>query len=237
MRYLVTLAFAIAAPFQAAAQDRALPSVDKLLEKYIAASGGAAVQKITSRMSTGSIEVLTYGITGTFEQYTKAPGRQVDISDLSGYGKVIQCSDGKNGWAFDPQQGLRQMGAAELAVFERGADLQGPLHLRTRYRKMAVSGKAKVGDRDAWVVEAQPAEGGAEKLYFEIRTGLLIRMERPDQTGGTVTTFDDFKEVDGVKVPVTIHQDGGQAEVLIKIREVRQNVPIDDAKFAKPAGA
>ena len=235
MRHLIVLAFAVAAPFQAAAQDTALPTVDKLLEKYIAASGGAAVQKITSRITTGSVDVLTYGFTGTFEQYTKAPGRQVNISDLSGFGKVIQCSDGKTGWASDPQQGLRQMGAAELAVFLRGADLQSPLHLKNHYKKMAVTGKTKVGDRDAWVVEAQPPEGGPEKLYFDIRTGLLIRMERPDQTGGTVLTFEDFKEVDGVKIPLTIHQDGGQAEVLIKIREVRHNVPIDDAKFAKPA--
>jgi hypothetical protein len=235
MRYLIMLAFAVAAPFQAAAQDATLPSVDKLLEKYVAASGGAAVQKITSRITTGSIDVLTYGLTGTFEQYTKAPGRQVNISDLSGFGKVIQCSDGKTGWASDPQQGLRQMGAAEFAVFQRGADLQSPLHVKNHYKKMAVTGKTKVGDRDAYVIEAQPPEGGPEKLYFEIRTGLLIRVERPDQTGGTVVTFEDFKEVDGVKIPLTIHQDGGQAEVLIKIHDVKHNVPIDDAKFAKPA--
>ena len=224
MRHLIVLAFAVAAPFQAAAQDTALPTVDKLLEKYIAASGGAAVQKITSRITTGSVDVLTYGFTGTFEQYTKAPGRQVNISDLSGFGKVIQCSDGKTGWASDPQQGLRQMGAAELAVFLRGADLQSPLHLKNHYKKMAVTGKTKVGDRDAWVVEAQPPEGGPEKLYFDM-TGEEPHIPLPVK----------FKEVDGVKIPLTIHQDGGQAEVLIKIREVRHNVPIDDAKFAKPA--
>ena len=235
MRHLILLALAVAAPFQAAAQDTALPSVDKLLEKYVAASGGAAVQKITSRITTGSIEVLTYGLTGTFEQYTKAPGRQVNISDLSGFGKVIQCSDGKTGWASDPQQGLRPMSAAELALFQSGADLQSPLHVANHYKKMAVTGKSKVGDRDAYVVEGQPPEGGPEKLYFDIRTGLLIRVERPDQTGGSVITFDDFKEVDGVKVPLTIHQDGGQADVLIKIHDVKQNVPINDARFAKPA--
>jgi len=235
MRYFILLAIAVAAPFESAAQDAPLPSVDKLLEKYVAASGGAAVQKITSRITTGSIDVLTYGLTGTFEQYTKAPGRQVNISDLSGFGKVIQCSDGKNGWAADPQQGLRQMSAAEFAAFERAADLQRPLHLKTHYKKMVVTGKTKVGDRDAYVVEGQPPEGGPEKLYFDTRTALLIRMERPDQTGGTVITFEDFKEVDGVKVPFTIHQDGGQADVLIKIREVKHNLPIDDAKFSKPA--
>jgi outer membrane lipoprotein-sorting protein len=235
MRHLITLAFAVAAPFQAAAQDAALPSVDKLLEKYAAASGGAAVQKINSRVMTGSIEVLTYGLNGSFEQYTKARGRQVNISDLSGFGKVIQCSDGKTGWAADPQQGVREMSAAELAVFERGADLQGPLHVGNHYKKMAVTGKGKVGDRDAYVVEAQPPEGGPEKLYFDTRTGLLIRVERPDQTGGTVVTFEDFREVDGVKIPLTIHQDGGQAEVVIKIHEVRQNVAIEDSKFGKPA--
>ena len=235
MRHLIMLAFAVAASFQAAAQDTALPSVDKLLEKYVAASGGAAVQRITSRIMTGSIDVLTYGLTGTFEQYTKAPGRQVNISDLSGFGKVIQCSDGKTGWATDPQQGVRQMSPAELALFRRGADLQSPLHVANHYKKMAVTGKTKVADRDAYVVEAQPPESGLEKLYFDTRTGLLIRVERPDQTGGTVVTFEDFKEVDGVQIPLTIHQDGGQAEVLIKIREVKHNLPIDDAKFAKPA--
>ena len=235
MRHLIMLAFAVAAPFQAAAQDAALPSAEKLLERYAAASGGAAVQKINSRVMAGSIEVLTYGLTGTFEQYTKAPGRQVSISDLSGFGKVIQCSDGRNGWAADPQQGVREMGAAELALFLRGADLQSPLHVGKQYKKMAVTGKSKVGDRDAWVVEAQPPEGGPEKLHFDTRSGLLIRMERPDQTGGSVVTFDDFREVDGVKIPLTIHQDGGQAEVLIKIREVKHNVPIEDSKFGKPA--
>jgi len=235
MRHLIMFAFALAAPFHAPAQDPTLPSIDKLLERYLAAAGGAAVQKISSRITTGSIDVLTYGLSGTFEQYTKAPGRQVNISDLSGFGKVIQCSDGKSGWAADPQQGLRQMSPAEFAAFERGADLQSPLHLKTRYKKLAVTGKTKVGDRDAWVVEAQPPDGGPEKLCFDVRTGLLIRVERPDQSGGTVVTFDDFKEVDGVKIPFTIHQDGGQAEVLIKIHAVRHNAPIDDAKFAKPS--
>ncbi|HEY1203213.1 MAG: hypothetical protein ABSH46_16160 [Bryobacteraceae bacterium] len=235
MRHLIMLAFAVAAPFQAAAQEAALPSVDKVLEKYAAAAGGAAVQKVTSRVMTGSIDVLTFGLSGTFEQYTKTPNRQVNISDLSGFGKVIQSSDGKTGWATDPQQGLREMDAAELALFQRGADLQGPLHVRNSYRKMAVTGKGKVGERDAYVVEAQPSEGGPEKLHFDTQTGLLIRLERPNSTGGSISTFDDFKEVDGVKIPLTIHLDTGQAEVLIKIHEVKQNVAIDDAKFAKPA--
>jgi outer membrane lipoprotein-sorting protein len=224
MRHFILLAFAVAAPFQAAAQEAALPSVDKVLDKYIAAAGGAAVQKVTSRVMTGSIDVLTFGISGSFEQYTKAPNRQVNISDLSGFGKIIQCSDGKTGWASDPQQGLREMAAPELATFLRGADLQSVFHARS-----------KVGEREAYVVEAQPPEGGPEKLYFDTHTGLLIRIDRPDQTGGSSTVLDDFKEVDGVKIPLTIHQDTGQTEVLIKIREVKQNVAIDDARFAKPA--
>ncbi len=235
MRHLIMLAFAVAAPFQAAAQETGLPSVDNVLEKYVAAASGAAVQKVTSRVMTGSIDVVTFGLSGTFEQYTKAPNRQVNISDLSGFGKVIQCSDGKTGWAADPQQGLREMGAAELALFQRGADLQNVFHVKNHYRKMAVAGKSKVGERDAYVVEAQPPEGAPEKLYFDTRTGLLIRADRADQTGRATTWFEDFKEVDGVQIPLTIHQDTGPTEVPIKIHEVKQNVAIDDAKFAKPA--
>ncbi len=66
-------------------------------------------------------------------------------------------------------------------------------------------------------------------------TGLLIRVERPDTTGGAITTFDNFKEVDGVKIPLTIHQDTGQMEAPIQIHEIKQNVAIDAAKFARPS--
>jgi hypothetical protein len=38
-----------------------------------------------------------------------------------------------------------------------------------------------------------------------------------------------------VKIPSTVHQDTPEMSLLIKMEDVKQNVPIDDSKFAKPA--
>jgi outer membrane lipoprotein-sorting protein len=235
---IVMFALAVLVPVAAMAQDTALPSTDQVLDKYIAATGGKeAIEKVTSRVAKGTIEVVTFGASGTMEQYTKAPGRVVTISDFPGFGTVIQCYDGKTGWMSDPQQGFREMSEAELSGYKRAADLQAALHMKDRYKTLAVTGKAKVGDHDAYVVEATPAEGGAEKYYFDTASGLLTKMEMPSPQGsGNITMqFDDYKDVDGVKIASTIHQDTPEISLLIKLEDIKQNVPIDDAKFAKPA--
>jgi outer membrane lipoprotein-sorting protein len=232
----VMLALAVVVP--AVAQETALPSADQVLDKYVAATGGKeAIEKVTSRVSKGTMDVVTFGASGTFEQYAKEPGKVVTISDFPGFGTVIQCYDGKAAWMSDPQQGFRELSGPETAVYKRSADLQAALHMKDQYKKLTVTGKAKVGEREAYVMEAQPAEGDAEKYYFDTESGLLTRMDMPSPQGsGTVTLqFEDFKDVDGVKIPCTIHQDTPEISLLIKIEDVKQNVPIDDAKFSKPA--
>jgi outer membrane lipoprotein-sorting protein len=237
---IVVLALAAVAPFTAAAQEAALPSTDQVLEKYVAAVGGKdALEKLTSRVAKGTLDVVTFGASGTFETYTKSPNRTVTIAEFAGYGTVIQCFDGKSGWASDPQQGFHEMAGPELAAFRRSADLQAALHTKDHYKKLTVIGKGKVGDHDAYIVEGQPTEGGPEKLYFDAQSGLLTKMEMPSPQGsGTVSmVFEDFKNVDGVKIPTTVHQDTPEISIVIKMADVRQNVPIDDSKFNKPAEA
>jgi photosynthetic reaction center cytochrome c subunit len=79
------------------------------------------------------------------------------------------------------------------------------------------------------------------RLYFDESSGLLLRLARYAETpiGRNPTQIDyaDYREVDGVKVPFrwTLARTGGR--FTIQIKEVRQNVPIDDAKFAKPPAA
>jgi hypothetical protein len=234
---IVVLALASLATCQTPAQETALPSVDQVLNKNIAAEGGKdAIQKITSRVSKGTIDVLTFGASGTIEQYIKLPGMIVTTSDFAGFGTVIQCFDGKAGWATDPQSGMRDMNPGELSGAKRSTDLQGSLHLKEQYKKLAVTGKGKVGDRDVYILEGQRAEGATEKLYFDVETGLLSRLDIPMDQGGTATvTVEDYREVDGLKIPFAIHQDLPELSLQIKWQEVKNNVPIDDAKFAKPA--
>jgi hypothetical protein len=80
----------------------------------------------------------------------------------------------------------------------------------------------------------------AVAFYFDQKTGLLDRMVRSADTpmGRLPTQIDyaDYREVDGVKTPWrwTLARTAGR--FTIQLKEVKNNVPIDDAKFAKPEG-
>jgi zinc protease len=76
-------------------------------------------------------------------------------------------------------------------------------------------------------------------LSFDAASGLLVRAqtvaEGPMGKANIETTLGDYRDVDGVKLPFLIHTDMGGFAFTIKLTEVKHNVPIDDAKFDKPA--
>jgi len=100
---------------------------------------------------------------------------------------------------------------------------------------MRVVSKTKVGDRDAYLIEGSLADGGNEKLYFDVENGLLVRKYTAARlTLGqfpTQTDFEDFREVNGLKIPFMIRWSIPGRSWGRKISEVKQNSPLDDAEF------
>lgn len=238
-RFLSLSALTVALAALGLAQQKAadLPTLDQILAKSIEAAGGQAAQeKINSTLLKGTLEVVTFGMSGPMELYTKAPNKMYMHTELANYGAVLQGFDGQTGWVETPDAGLREMSGAELVRMKRNADIHRYLHLKEQFAKMSVTGKGKAGAVDAYIVEAQPAEGDPEKFFFDAQTGLLVRTEYSDpQNGQVVVSLEDFKAVDGVMAPQTIRQEGSSLSLLMKFTEVRHNLDIDDAKFAKPA--
>ena len=78
------------------------------------------------------------------------------------------------------------------------------------------------------------------RLYFDKNSGLLVREVRYAETplGRMPTQIDyaDYRDSGGVKIPFrwTLARPNGR--FTIQIAEVENNVPIDDARFAKPEG-
>lgn len=148
--------------------------------------------------------------------------------------------DGTAAWLQGPR-GIRDLGGAQLAQAARDADFYGELHLREQYPEMAVAGKEKVGERDAYVIVSRVSEKRIERLYFDAQTGLLLRVNALTQTPlarlPEETVYEDYREVDGVKIPFTVR--ASYVDPFIgwtrKLTEVKHNVEVDDSKFAKPA--
>jgi outer membrane lipoprotein-sorting protein len=234
----VSIAIA-AAGAHARAQTAPLPTIDQILDKYIAGAGGrAAIEKITSISGKGTIDIPDANISGTVELIQKAPDKALTIVDLPGVGQQREGYDGTVGWSDDPQNGLRQKSGVELAEAKRGATFGRELKMKQLYPTMVVKGREKVDESDAYLVEATPSEGSPVKLYFDATSGLLVRQiaqrQMPQGPLEVEVTFSDFRPVEGVKRPFTIRQATSLFTATIHLTEVKHNAPIDDAIFKAP---
>jgi outer membrane lipoprotein-sorting protein len=120
----------------------------------------------------------------------------------------------------------------------RDAEFYREIKLKELYPRMTLTGSTKVGNRDAYVIEALPADGSAQKMYFDAQTGLLVRrdeeVETPTGAMPLEIYFEDYREVDGVKLPFTLIRSNPSGRTTIKVTEVKDNATIDDAKFMQP---
>ena len=219
-----------------------LPTVEAILDKYVKAVGGKeAIEKVTSRSMKASFDLEAFGVTGApVEMFAKAPNKSSTKIDVPGFGVVNRVFDGATGWHSDPASGLRELSGVELAQFKRGSDFYAELNYNKHYAKMEVKGKEKVGSYETYVIEATPAEGSSEKLYFAVNTGLLVRH---DMESHKPRRKDAIRNLHGRLQGCGRRQNPAYDEVrqsdddswVMKITEVKNNVEIDEAKFNKPS--
>jgi len=221
------LAFALLVGVGAFAQTPA-PTVDQILDKYVAAIGGkAAFDKLTTRVMIGSFE--NPRLTVPLEIYAKPPDLRVEIM---GFGEASQGFNGEAGWSMNvTENGLRELTGPALARFRRQSIFNREVKIREQYDRLTPAGKARVGGRETYVIEGVAAGAGTMKLFFDVQTGLLVRQS----LGPNEIDFEDYREVDGVKLPFTIRRKIPDAGTFSStFREIKHNVPIDDAKFSVP---
>jgi photosynthetic reaction center cytochrome c subunit len=115
------------------------------------------------------------------------------------------------------------------------SDLPGPSSQTSQEVSMVAVGKDRLVD----VVQGTGPRGILATLYFDQQSGLLMRMVRYGKSPiGRVPTqvdYADYRDVGGIKIPfrmIFAWMDGRDA---IQLSEVQTNVPIDDAKFGRPA--
>lgn len=219
------------------------PTVDSILSKYVTAVGGkAAIEKVNSRLFKIKIESESMA-PSQGEVYGKMPNKQASQVELSGIGTMNEGFDGAIGWVKSPWEGLRTKSGDELAKAKREAEFHRELKMKTLYPDLAYKGTEKIGEEEAYILEAKPTATSKEKFAFSTKTGLLLRQdsefEGPQSRVNVTVLVQDYKTVDGIKVPSQLKMKYSMAdqafEFTMKFVEVKFNPPIDDSKFAKPA--
>lgn len=216
-----------------------MPTVQEILAKYVKAIGGKeANEKIKSRYSKGVMEIMPMGIKGVFESYAAAPNKSYNKTALAGVGDIIEGFDGQTAWSINQIQGNHEKEGEELMQTKLNNDFYRETNLAKLYPKMELKGTEKVGDSDAYVIVGTPIGSPPETFYFDTKSGLMVRQDvtavSPEGKIPTKTYFYDVREVDGVKTPFKIVSILPQFEITLTINEIKNNVAVEDSKFAKP---
>ncbi|MGB7925923.1 MAG: S41 family peptidase [Pyrinomonadaceae bacterium] len=213
-----------------AAEQASLDETDtiaRIIDRYVEAKGGrAALEKLTSRVSKGRMEMAAVGLNGPVELYEKAPNRSILIVDMPGLGIMQRGYDGREGWWQDSLMGYIKLSGDMLTKARREAEFHKDIKLRELYPLIVFGGRTKVGEREAYVLWGGVAGAALDKLYFDVQTGLLLRK-------GDVY-YEDYREVDGVKLPFTIREESPLGfGFVFKVTEVKHNVAVEDGKFVE----
>ena len=224
-----------------------MPTPDQVLDRYLMALGGKAkLDNVTTQSMKGSV-VESSGTNPptsmSLEIYRKAPNRMLVVRQ-AGKNTFVQAFNGTIAWRqFGGRAG--EMGGMDTAFARREAKFDKDVNLKDQFTRMTVIGKEKIGAREAYLIEAVPIDGHIgnlsyliERMSFDIQTGLLLRrLLEVDTVLGIVsiaTDFEDYREVDGVKLPFTTRLALPSSSTTFRLTEIKLNTQIDDERFNMP---
>ena len=239
------------------------PAVE-IIDKYIKAIGGTErLAAIKSYVATGSsVGFGGFGGGGKVEIFAKAPdqrGMWFTFPEVPDRGDAVRTYNGKTGWLRTPLTvlGEYELTGGELDGARFDALLSFPAQIKTALTNLKVSLPATIRDlpgpssqtskeaaKDATtehlvnVVQGTGPRGLLVTLYFDQKTDLLLRMVRYGKSPiGRVPTqidYDDYREVDGVKMPFRVLYAWLDGRDAIQLSKIETNVSIDAAKFGRP---
>src|SRR5438128_4172018 len=241
------------------------PSAESILDKYIQAVGGAQrLAGLSNFVGKGtSVGFGGFGGGGDVEIVAKAPDKRATIilfKEETGRGDQIRTYDGRTGWVRTPLNVIGEFqlmgGDLDGARFDAQLSFPGQIkqiltHVRpgpptsitdlpapssqSSLQQEVTLGQTHVVD----VVQGTGPRGLLVTLYFDRQSGLLLRELRyggsPIGRVPTQIDYADYRDVNGIKLPFRITYAWLDGRDSIVLNEIRTNVPIDEAKFAKPA--
>lgn len=232
------------APNRVRADDAAKPSLpagSELVEKYITATGGReAYKKLTSRTSKGTYDIPAQAMKASITLSQQSPDKGLLQMEFPGLGEIKQGCDGETVWANDPMQGVRILTGGEREALIRQFRFDSDVEWQKYYKSAETLGVEDVNGKPAYKVKLTPAtaEGSETISYYDKESGLMVRMDTTMQSQmgnlAVVSNIGDYKEVDGIKIPMSTTQEVAGTKISLTLESVEHNKPIDAALLELP---
>lgn len=201
-------------------------NVEMVLNNYINAVGGRkALENVKTIKTIGSAEMQ--GMKLGLEIINTTKNQSSTIISMGGMALQKEVFDGTKGYSMS--QGQREDYDAEQV---EAAKIQSVPFKELNAQNAKLVRMDKVNGKDAYVVVFANDD---TEVFYDKESGLLVQqqtaMEMMGQTFTSVASFEDYKEVDGVKIPHTLKQSMGPQEIVFSIDEVIINKDVSDEDF------
>jgi hypothetical protein len=216
--------------------SRTRPSVEEIIAQYLQAIGGTNATS-TKTLFMIATRTASQNRSATNEITLALPDKLLIVGKTP-QGTVRQILSGDNGWVLSGNN-LTTLSAADVADVMRSL---GPIFgvvKVTHSPGMQLVGMEKIDGRDMWVV-AQTTADKRISYDFDVETGLLRRRTTITHTAALPIPeqidFEDYRDVDGVKVPFTIRSSAIDTynAWTRTFTEIKRNFAVDEKLFAKP---
>ncbi len=218
------------------------PSAESVWDKYVQAVGGKeAAAKLKTRTLKGTFTNGGNNQTMNAEVKFAAPGKLLTTMMMTTpdgqAAEMVSATDGTSGFAKDPR-GTRALNPIELNDIKVLADSLNAVKLSEPYPKLMNGRGMRINERATTVLRFEQNQTRTA-LFFDAETGLLLRrIDTLTNFLGAIPQqydFEDYKEVDGVKLPMTVRISSVDSGITgtWKFTEVKHNVALDGVKFTQ----
>ena len=231
-------------PEEIVQQASAGPSADQILDKYIQALGESSrLATITSFVAKGSYQGYDDFEKYPLEVYAKVPAQLTTIVHGAN-GDSTTTYDGRTGWMAAPEATtpipVLPLTGDDLAGAKVEAELSFPAQVKQALIEWRVGFPTTIDNREVHVIQGRTGAGRPPvKLYFDVDSGLLVRLVRfTDTPVGRIPTqidYADYRDVAGIKMAFKWTTTWTNGRSVTELSSVQVNVPVDAAKFARPA--
>lgn len=181
------------------------------------------------------------GKEGDLELDLKKPGKirlEANLPDLT----LLKICNGKKGWDFSTKDGLREISGKELEVFRFQALYLAPdSNLAEIFPKITLEGEAEFAGEKCYKLKCEAAPEYDTQPFFifvDKKSYLVVKSVEKhiikEETIEITTIYEDYENVEGVVVPMTIISEVGDKIREVKIESVKWNEDLPDSDFEPP---
>jgi len=208
----------------------------RIVSDYIKASGGSkALSKIQTETLEGAFSNPADGKPSTFTFSLKLPNRYYTEFVL-GDKPLIEAYNGKSAWHQAPSGELSTLLGQQGQQLEAASLYYNSRLLNLKKHKLAVAfiGHAQVRGKDALQLEVTTLTNVRRELFFDPQSHLLVKESAPVGGLDQEILYDDYRSVDGVRLPYKIELHRGSDTYSISITRASINETVGERTFDFP---